>query len=221
MSTYLYFTSAALPNKMAPAYSGMWVTTANASRRVLTPTKTKDAITIGTTINGSGNAFISYLDRQYITPGLNGTQVISGFVSGQLMVRMFAATDAVDRVLMCARVFSNDGSVVRGTLLPSGNYGVTSTFLNNATCRNFIIASGATASMNAVTGQDGDRIVFEIGYTNSTAGTTPQAAAKWGANAPLLPQNITQTTDGAGWLLLFPNLKFRQTEIKYIESDET
>ncbi len=221
MSTYLYFSSSAIPNKVIPAFSGMWKSTGDATRSILTPNKIKDAITIGTTINGATTAFTPFLDRQYVTPGLNGRQVISGFISGQLMAREFATNDDVNRVVMCARVFSNDGTTVRGTLLGSGNYGDTLELINNASCRNHIIASGAVATMNAVTGLDGDRIVFEIGYVCTAGGTSPQAAAKWGAGAPLLPQNATQATDGAGWLLLFPNLKFRSTQINRIESDET
>lgn len=205
---FLYFALNEQPN-ISPSFSGMWQTSAQATRRVLKPIKTKDAITIGTTIDGGAAAGSIYLDRQYVSPGLASQQIISGRISGQLMVREYNAGDNVDRVFLCAKVVSNNGQTIRGTLLPSGNYGPTLEFVNNATHRNKTIASGQ--NLTPVTGLPGDRLVFEIGYQNSTAGTTPQASAKWGTDAPLLPINETQTTNGAGWIAITPDLKFNTT----------
>lgn len=217
---FLYFTNAQVPQAgnggFGTTYSGMWRNSGQASNRLLSPIKTKDAITTGTTVTGNGAAFTAVLDRQYVTPGLLGQQLISGRISGQLMVREYATTDNMDRVILCGKVVSNDGRTIRGSILQSGNYGPTLEFISNVTHRNKTIASGQ--NLTPITGQDGDRIVFEIGYSNSTAGTTPDGSAKWGGNAPLLPVNETQTTDGAGWIAITSNLRFRSTEVMILDS---
>lgn len=204
---YLYFSLQS--GSVNTPFSGMWQTTAGATRFILKSIKNKDAITAGSTINGGAAAGSIYLDRQYISEPLAYPQLINGQISGQLMVRELAGTDNVDRVFVCGKVVSKDGSVIRGTILPSGNYGPTLEFIANATHRNkTIITNQALTSVQAL---QGDRLVFEIGYSNSTAGTTPQASAKWGMNAPRLPVNETQTTDGAGWLQITPDLEFART----------
>lgn len=205
---FLYFSLNQIPS-ISPSFSGMWQSTTGAVRRVMTSQLNKDPITTGPTINGAGDAGFTYLDRQYITPGLAYPQVIQGRISGQLMVREIAATDNVDRVLLCAKVVSNDGLTLRGVLLDSGNYGPTLEFIATGTHRNKTIASGQI--INTITGSQGDRLVFEIGYQHSTAGTTPQASAKWGSLAARLPVNETQTTNGAGWIAVTSDLVFNKT----------
>lgn len=216
----LYFTDQQVPQAgngdFSTTFSGMWRNSGQAVKRLLSPIKTKDAITTGTTVTGQAAAFTNTLDRQYVTPGLLGPQLITGQISGQLMVREYATQDNMDRVILCGKVVSNNGKIIRGFILNSGNYGPTLEFISNATHRNKTIASGQ--NLTAITGQDGDRLVFEIGYTASAGGTTPDASARWGANAPLLPVNETQTTDGAGWIAITSNLKFRETEVVSIDS---
>lgn len=220
MPTFLYFTNSQRPNNIAPAISGGafgWISGAQMTRWVMKPTKDNIVPTAGTTIDmapASGNLV---LDRQYISPGLAGGQPIIGVVSGQLMVREFANGDNVDRVFLCAKLVSNDGATVRGTLLNLANYGLTLEFLHTA-MRNAHLATGQ-ALTNSLTAEDGDRIVLEIGYQNSAAGTTPQAAGAWGGNAPNLPRDQT-TTAGAGWFSLSGNLKFRRTEFIENSTDD-
>ncbi len=194
----------------------MWMSTTGAQRNALTPIPDKVIPAVGSTINLGVNAGFIALDRQYISPGLSQNQTINGLYSGQLMVREFATTDNVDIVMLCAKVLSNDGSIIRGTLINSGNYGPVAEFINNNSLRNKTIASGQT--MNTVNALRGDRIVLEVGYQISTAGTTPQAAAGWGSSAPRLPVDETTTTNGAGWLLITPTLEFNTTT--FISQDE-
>jgi hypothetical protein len=96
---------------------------------------------------------------------------------------------------------SEDGSTLRRSLM-NGAFGGSAEFINNATCRNKQIISAANGAQTGATivSVAGDRLVVEIGYTDFGGGSTPQGAAKWGENATDLPQNETQTTDGAGWL---------------------
>lgn len=191
-----------------PAFGSGWTSSSSGVRRAMVLTKGSSAITTGQTISLSGTANDKNADRQYVSDPLAGAQTISGTVKGQLMVREFATTDNVDQISILLRVVSNDGtSVTCSAVLALGNYAVAGEFINNATLRNKKIADGDTiTSCNA---NDGDRIVLEIGFSNTTSGTTPQAAAKWGENATELPEDETQTTDGAGWFEFSATLTFQ------------
>jgi hypothetical protein len=215
MPTRFYF-PLNTPALVSPAFSANWTGTLPTNRYHM-PTSKNDSspITTGPTRSLSAGAGSTSLDRQYVSAGLNGQQVISGNCSGQLMVREFNAGDNVDRAILTLRVVSNDGSVVRGTPLSFGNYGPTLEFISNASLRNKTLADGD--ALTTVTGLDGDRLVLEIGYQNSTAGSTVEAAAKWGTNAADLPVNETQTTNGAGWFSITPNLKFKTTQFSLLD----
>jgi hypothetical protein len=223
MPTRLYFANGQMP-PVAPAFSGAWFGATAGTRYVLKPWKDGVTPAVGDTISINATLNRPELDRQYVTYGLDGPQTIAGLCSGQLMVREFAANDDVNQVRLCAKVVSNDGATVRGTLLDLANYGPTAEFISNASLRNKTIVSGAgNVSVNSINAEDGDRIVLEIGYACAAGGTTPQAAAAWGGGAyssPDLPINETQTTAAAGWFDLGSvNLRFRQTQF-ISQSDE-
>ena len=229
MPTRLYFNQQISGAPVNPAPSGAWGATAGAGRCILAPWR--DGVTPAVTlphvraINIGAGAGSTALDRICITPGLDGAQSISGRISGQLMVREYATTDNVDRAIVNAKLVSNDGATIRAVLLAQGIYGPTLEFVNNATHRNKTLISGtAVVNVSTVDAQDGDRIVFEIGWSNSTAGTTPQAGALWGGgayNSPVLPVNETQTTAAAGWIDFRDlDLKFREDKFICIEGDD-
>ena len=205
-ATRLYFpatTSAAV----SPTYDSGWNYTTEAASYKLEDVKGSSAITIGTQIGPwTATAGQKALDRQYVSDPLSA-QTISGTVKMQLMTREYAATDNVDGLWLVITVVSNDGSTVRGTLLSLGNYATTAEFVNNATHRNKTGANGDT--LTDVTAQDGDRIVVGVGYSPSGSTTTPEASGKWGENATDLPENETQTTDGAGWIEFSATLTFQ------------
>ncbi len=196
MATRFYFpaseAAAATPN-----FDGGWNYTSEALRRRLAKPKGSSAIAAGTQIGawtaGQTPEHMA-LDRQYISdPIVGGT--ISGTAKGQLMVREHNNGDNVDKLICKAWVMKPDGTS-RGTLLAIAHYGTAGEFINNVSMRNCIIANGdGLSSVDAI---DGDRIVLEIGY-QGTGTATPEASAKWGENATDLPENQTQTTDGAGW----------------------
>jgi hypothetical protein len=223
MATRLYFSN--FRASVAPAFSGAWSGTALASRYILNPFKDAMAVTVGSTIDLNALANRFELDRQYISPGLNGNQTISGLCSGQIMVREFATTDDVNQVRVCAKVVSNNGATVRGTLLNFANYGPTLEFINNASLRNKTIVSGnGNVSVGTINALDGDRIVVELGYNATAGGTTPQAAAGYGGGgrfAADLPIDETTTTSMAGWFDLGSvNLKFRRTQFTEMSDEE-
>lgn len=197
MPTKFYFQDTRT-TELAPAFSVAWSgNTTQASRRLMFAEKGTSIMADGTTLTIAAAANSRALDRQYISLPLSGPQVISGTCSGQLLVREFVGNDNVNKIEFSVRLVNEDGTFFRATGLNVGTYSNISEF--STSMRNKIIASGASATLTNITGQDGDRIVLEIGYATSVGGTTPQAAAKWGEFAGDLPQNESQTVDGAGW----------------------
>lgn len=201
MASRWYFSAAGTIAGVEPAYDAGWNYTTEASRRALLAAKSaSESLTIGTQIGPwTATAGQTALDRQYISEPLKA-QTISGTFKGQVMTREYATTDNVDRLFVAVKVVSNDGTTVRATLFARANATTTLEFISNVTHRNKRIADGDTLSSYDCT--DGDRLLIEIGYSNSTAGTTPEASARWGAPTGTndLPENETQTTAGVGWI---------------------
>ena len=180
---------------ISPAIDAGWAGTVSL-RRQATLIKGVSALAAGSTISVAATG-VSYIDRQYILGPIQA-QTITGTVKGQLLAREFAASDNVTRSNIGIRVVSSDGSTVRGTLLAIGVAGGTTAELSDTGFRNRKIA--IAASLSSVDALAGDYIVIELGFRSPTAGTTPEAAFKYGENASDLPEDETQTTDGAGWL---------------------
>lgn len=213
MPTRFYFPATGVP-PIIQTPSAFWNDATEGETIRMKTTKGNSTIAIGNIIDLATTQNSKDLDRQFISDPLWGNQVIQGTVSGQLMVREYATTDNVNAIIASIRVISNKGGTVRGTCLNSGIWGGIDSngeFVNNASHRNKIIFSGN--SMSPITGLDGDRICLEIGYNVAAGGgTSPQASAKWGENAPDLPSNNeAQTSDGAGWFQMNSvNLKFKK-----------
>lgn len=206
MPSRLYFPATGAP-PVTPAFETGWNYNSEASRVLIPAAKGTTAITIGTQIGPwADTAGQKALDRQNISLPLQA-QTIAGTVKMQLMVREYAAADNVDQLWLSIRVCNNAGTAFTGTLLALGSYGPTGEFISNASHRNKTGADGDALSSLAVNA--GDRLVVETGYSNSTTGGTPNASAKWGENATDLPEDETQTTDGAGWIEFSQTLLFQ------------
>jgi hypothetical protein len=200
MPTRFYFPASTAAD-VSPVFTGPWDNTASAGRYKLAQTKGSSAITTGSTISApsGGNGG---LDRQYISDPMSaGITFTSGSttVKGQLMTREYNNGDNLDRLIMLVKIVSQDGNTLRATVWNKNIYGTAEEFINNATHRNNTIANLDVATASYTTVQ-GDRLVIELGYQVSTSGTSPEGSAKWGENATDLPENRTQTTDGAGWI---------------------
>ncbi len=204
-ATRFYFDASTAADVTA-SYDAGWEYQSEAGRYKLNRTKGSSAITIGTQIGpwtaGSAN---QALDRQYISDPIEA-QTISGTVKGQVMSREYNTSDNVNRMYITVKVVSNDGSSVRGTLLALNTYYTNAELISNVTHRNAILANSDTVTN--VTAQQGDRILIEIGFGSSTTQTTPEGSCKWGENASDLPENETQTTDGAGWFEFSADITF-------------
>lgn len=204
MATRFYFPATTVAD-VNPA-PGAWNYITEAVFRYLAKTKGSSAITVGSQIGPwTETTGQKALDRVYVSDPLS-PQTIAGTIKMQLMVREYAVADNVDQINLLIKVVSGNGATLRGTLLALGNYASTAEFINNATHRNKTGADGD--ALSSVVCQEHDRIVVEIGYCNSTAGTTPEASAKWGESATDLPEDGTQTTDGAGWIEFSGDIAF-------------
>ena len=209
MPTKFYFSSSDIA-RVNPPFSGNvsgWNGTTGATRYMMYPFKKNTSIATGNTINLNDAASSFHLDRQYISQPLNQSGVVSGLCSGFLMVREYATQDNVERICCCLRVFDYKCTGQRGIVVKLSGFGTTAEFVNAVTHRNKVILSGVLT--NRITGQRGDRLVLEIGYTSTVGGTTSQASAIWGDAAADLPMNETQTTFGAGWFSINCNLSFK------------
>lgn len=204
MATRLYF-PASEAAAVSPAFDAGWNYTSEALRRRLAHVKGSSAVASGAQIGPWNNsAGQKALDRQYVSDAL-AAQTISGTCKGYLQVREIDAADNVDEIFVKAYVVSNDGSTVRGTLLALAAPGTQSEFNVLGERAKQISGGSPVASVEA---QTGDRLVLEIGYSNTNAGTTPEALARWGENAVDCPENETETAVRAGWFELSANLVF-------------
>jgi hypothetical protein len=205
--TRLYFSSSESA-PISPSLKGSWGYTSEMSRYKLNDVKGSSAIATGTQI-GPWTSGITAIDRQYTTTRMSAGITFTASTTTykmQLMVREFNNNDNSDRIALGIYVVSEDGTTIRATLKTLGT-GTTGEFINNASYRNKSYSTSSTSIANSYTTAEGDRLVIEIGYTDN-AGSTPEASAKWGENATDLPENETQTTNGAGWIQFSNNITF-------------
>ena len=221
MATRFYFRLSEAA-AVTPTVRGTWDDSSEGVNRRMHTVKENSAITIGQTIDmPSATPDWRDLDRIYVSDPMDSgvAFVMADTVKMQLMVREFAANDNVDSVHIGLFIISQDGATLRATLLPTDDYAGRTEFINNATCRNKTAADGDAVTENYTT-VAGDRLQLEVGYRVSVSGgTTPQAAAKWGDNATDLPENQTQTTDGAGWFEISRNITFQANAVRVTGSE--
>lgn len=191
--------------------NGTWVDPFTYDVNLLKPFKGPHTLSTDATRSLSGTANEKVLDALFVSPPL-AAQTISGTVAMQMLVRELVSTDNVDRVIVGIRVISEDGSTTRGTLLTPANYGTTSEFLDTGYRNKTAITAGT--ALTPVTAQLGDKLVIEVGYSNSTAGTTPQASSSIGDDSTLPDLGINETeTSGVSWIEFSQPLYFDGDDI--------
>ncbi len=217
MGTRLYFDATAAP-AITPGFDAGWSDTSEAVRRRLRDFAHRYHDTTAATGSQigpwSGTAGTKALDRQYLSDPLVA-QTISGTIKGQVLPFEIATADNVDDVFTTIKVVSNDGSTVRATLVAFGAYGTRSEFTTLTTGRNtsFLVAQ----ALSSYTCIDGDRLLIEIGYSNSTAGTTPEAAAKWGRGTQGSSDALEANTGTSGnpWIEFSGAVLFQRTRFYF------
>ena len=169
-----------------------WDETDNADRLRCGTSKTSSTMTSKTEAKAN-TANTRQLVRQYVSDPLDGNQTIGSTVTVKGTVRVLesAINDNIDKVSLKLIVVSNDGQTLRGTLLAKGDFGPTNEWATSLTNRR--IADGDTVA-GAVNALDGDRIVIEIGFNNTAAGTSVSGSMNFGDNsASDLADNETGT----------------------------
>jgi hypothetical protein len=147
--------------------------------------------------------------RQYVSDPIKA-QTISGTIKGQFQC---LETLANDNLFLTLKVYvvSNDGSTVRGTLLPITR-DTTTELATTLTNRNF-----PSTALTSVVALENDRIVIEVGLGGSiTSGTGGivghNGSIRWGCNASSgdLPEDDTQTgTTYRPWVEFSQNILFQ------------
>ena len=114
--------------------------------------------------NAPESTNVKYLWVQYISDPLNA-QTISGTIKGQIRVAQSFVEQRFDQVVASIRACSNDGTIIRGTLLSIGGHGTTNLF-EAGTPENRKIFDGD--SLTPLVLLEGDRLIFEVGSQAAT-----------------------------------------------------
>ncbi len=201
MATRLYFGQTAAT--VSPAFDASWGTTAAATRFTMNHIKGTSAITEGTEIAMASGSH--GLDRQYISHPLEAGSLTSSTLKVQLMCRQFGG-GGIEHLLGTVYVVSGDGDTKGDIHFGFATYGLQTAYIINATHRN---KTGWDGDLGGnVTINEGDRLVIELGHFCNEFDADPSAAAKWGEDGTDLPEDETQTTDGAGWVEFSDDLTF-------------
>lgn len=183
-------------------------------RKLLTAKEAGEAQTLGT--RHGWTAGQNKLDRQFVSKPMDASiAFVASTVKLQLACREFANGDnSVPR--MALKIVNRVGDTVQTTLLSIANYGTTTEFINNVSLRNVIFASNDVVVGTYVT-VDGDRLVLEIGFADSS-GASPEAQARYGANSGTADhgENDTETTSLVGWFESSLNITFQEEAVSIL-----
>jgi hypothetical protein len=195
-----------VPTTAAPVNPGFgaWTTTAQAVRRKLALTKsgTAETLTNVSVTSGAGNNALAF---QLVSDPLGGAQTITGTVTIVTRGRELAANDNIQSRIRTIKVYSNDGSTLRGTLLALGAHSVTTEL--GLTLAGYPAANAQ--ALSSVSAQDGDRIVVELGYGMTTTGTTPLYDMSIGGTGTDHANAEGDTTGTIPWVEFSQNLVFQ------------
>ena len=201
-----------LPTDGAPAVNpafGAWDGTSPSDvARLRCPTVQGSTVTIGQTYF-TGTANQNFLMRQYISDSLQA-QTISGTIKSIVRANEGVATaDCMPQLLV--RVVSNNGLIFRSpNLIDFNNTALSNEFTsgsaqNRKFPRNW---AGAGETVNTVTTEAGDRVVFEFGYRQAASVASAQLMVFGDLPITPLAENETDTIDNYPWIELSANLLF-------------
>lgn len=196
---YFVATTAA---SVSPAFQGGWISTANAARRSLATSKAAATETLQGTLGGNIND--NALAVQLISPPLNGAQSVTGTYSLVSRVRELDVADNINKRWRMVYVVSLDGSTLRGTSVTNAATASTAEFSTSLTGQQH--ATGGTLS--TVNALDGDRIVVEMGFGESTTGTSPIWETVLGGNGTDHANANGDTTGTVPWVEFSPDFLF-------------
>ena len=199
---YLPSSGAATVN---PAFDATWELTSDADRLRMATAKQNTSYQTRQLVAYSP-ALSDTLWRQYVSDPLNAGS-ISGTVKGILQAKAQWGTWFPMKTQIVIRVVSNNGLIVRGTLLSSGT-GHGSDY--SMSTRNGYAPPSATA-IATIVAQQSDRIVIEIGVRVISLGIfSSYAQQKYGdpTSGADLAENETDTAEGVPWIEFSQTLSF-------------
>lgn len=161
---------------VSPAFDAAWTATGGAVRRRLAHAKGRSYAGAGTAISWTPGEYA--LDRQYVSDPMQAGVAFgpaATTLASVLVAREVSPVNNVATVLIGARVVSRDGSTVRATLLAVTPFSVSEL----STAFGVRLVASAYAVTGTWTTLAGDRLVVELGYTD-TVGASPSAYGKWG-----------------------------------------
>jgi hypothetical protein len=201
MATTFYLPGASAPAPaVSPAFDAGWTFTGDADRTKLTLKGNWLATAASNktaTISASGNT----LNRQFVSDPIPA-QNFGGYI--HMVARCSQdATTTNCTLAFVARLVSNDGTVVRGTFCSV--FGVD-------TALDLTGAPSTRASLNnivpALTAQQGDRIVCEIGFTSSGPSPAGSAISRFITDSTIADYTGASavTSTGNPWVIFTQNL---------------
>lgn len=198
MATRLYYVASTVPVQ-SPAFDAGWSSTADAVRRTLDTAQGAATETLSGSVGNTSTALVV----QFVSPPL-AAQTISGSFTLVSRGRELNTTDNVNQRWRSVRVFSADGSTVRGTL---NSYGVTGSTTEFAA---FLAGQphAVNGSLSPVVCQDGDVLVVEVGYGLSATGTTPQWEMELGGTGTDHSTSINDASGSVPWVEFSADLVF-------------
>jgi hypothetical protein len=177
MATRLYF-SENVTVDIAPAFAA-YTETDGMLRREMAVHKSGSAMVSHTTGQTATAANSSQGIRQYISPPLAAQTLPVGTWKGTIRALESAANDNVDAVRSSLRVWDVSAGAFNGTAVVALANGTVAEF--NTALRAKRIAAGAATTSVVI--DFGDRLVLDLGYTNTTIGTSVSATLSFGDNS--------------------------------------
>lgn len=161
-------------------------------RREMSPHKSGSAMVTHTTAQTATAANSSQGIRQYISPPMAAQTLTGGTWKGTIRCLESAVNDNVDAVKSQLRYWDVSAGAFGGTSIAAlANYGPVLEF--NTALRAKRIADGD--AFTTVTVDFGDRLVLDLGYTNTTIGTSVSASMSFGDDSATdLGDNETDLT---------------------------
>jgi hypothetical protein len=177
MATRFYLPSTGAAD-ITPAFS-TWTETTGADRLRCVTTKIASALTNKTQGHSATGANSTFLSRMYVSWPLAAQSLGASTIKGSIRVLESAANDNLDAMRLAVRIVSADGNTFRSPVV----YGPANSTVGEfaTTLRSKRLATGGATG--AVTITAGDRVVIEIGTTNTASGTSLSDTINYGDDA--------------------------------------
>jgi hypothetical protein len=180
---------------VSPTFDTSYEVNTSATRRYLTLTH-NSGDTVTSVTSDASSAVQDILVRQFVSPPLLA-QTITGNVKGQIRGNESnAAADGV--VSLSVQVYSNDGTVLRGTLLAETHPSLSGNeYTTTLTNRNHLVST----ALSSLTVLQGDRLVVHVGWHQGAVSASRTVVQSFGSSSATdLAEDQTTTTANNPWI---------------------